>query len=788
MDHYQESISSRSHQNGCMTRHKIGLMAGMLALSLSQFVVGQVVQPQTTTSSLRDASQQQSINHLITDVNRDGIQDLLVADPGQLGTSGKVMVYLDVRNKASIVGRTPSFHINIEHPLVFNLGVHMSVVRDYNQDGHHDLLVGGWYQETPETYAPVVAVWDMADGQLLGWMNNEVLSGIEHRQQLDLNENGLIDPDDLLLGLTSINRLMDAIGERPHLHQADLVYQIASQMYALVDWPSQLLLDPGDPCNNCLPRSGEPDETDPPGGGAGGGSGSGNGSGGSGGPGGLAFDCGVDGINDIFLPEGTPIEDTDGDGIIDACEIFNGAPDCNQDGIPDESQPELDCDDNGVLDECEEGGTGGSDDDCDGNGVKDSCELTGNDCNNNGVLDICEVTGPECVEFDCNDCDGDGILDDCEQDLDGNGVPDDCECPAPCLEAPLFMGDKDNIYIDYICESDFFELEWEVTQGDEILFDHKPAVNPYTGNWAYHIEASEDVSGNVTVQVTDANECVYSWTVTIQKYCHGQFAYRVGIPWLGLPIMPTPLINNAIFGVVVIGGGGDGPALRTDRMMVASDIAANGWLNFWVKNPAQASVTPSTLGVGNSWKMPVGMQMWAPITKWIAYPIFTAPPVRPSTVLTNVTLVGGPHVTGHLNTGVLSRSAEFQFELHGAAMDVRPIRIDLRDHLPEPLRTALWVLGMHKVTITLVPNIDGKLVIEAKQQCDPNTGMLPATYRITGGHDGFPAHRVFMTGQVNPVYSWIPTSPGQVINLTGVNPVTAGPVGGAMKGVDGECP
>ena len=96
-----------------MTRHKIGLMAGMLALSLSQFVVGQVVQPQTTTSSLRDASQQQSINHLITDVNRDGIQDLLVADPGQLGTSGKVMVYLDVRNKASppwttVSAQTPS--------------------------------------------------------------------------------------------------------------------------------------------------------------------------------------------------------------------------------------------------------------------------------------------------------------------------------------------------------------------------------------------------------------------------------------------------------------------------------------------------------------------------------------------------------------------------------------------------------------------------------------------------------------------------------------------------------
>lgn len=759
-----------------MTRHKIGLMAGMLALSLSQFVVGQVVQPQTTTSSLRDASQQQSKNHLITDVNRDGIQDLLVADPGQIGTSGKVMVYLDVRNKASIVGRTPSFHINIEHPLVFNLGVHMSVVRDYNQDGHHDLLVGGWYQETPETYAPVVAVWDMVDGQLLGWMNNEVLSGIEHRQQLDLNENGLIDPDDLLLGLTSINRLMDAIGERPHLHQADLVYQIASQMYALVDWPSQLLLDPGDPCNNCLPRSGEPDETDPPGGGAGGGSGSGNGSGGSGGPGGLAFDCGVDGINDIFLPEGTPIEDTDGDGIIDACEIFNGAPDCNQDGIPDESQPELDCDDNGVLDECEEGGTGGSDDDCDGNGVKDSCELPGNDCNNNGVLDVCEVTGPE------NDCDGDGILDECEQDLDGNGVPDDCECPAPCLDGPRYMGDKDDIYIDFTCGQSCSSIQWAVTSGQNLLFNDLDTVNPYSGKCAYYIEALEDVEGVVTVQATDANGCVYSWDVTVQKYCRGEFRYRAGIPWLGLPITPKPLVDNSTFGTLVIGGGGDGPGLQTDRVLVGAEIAANAWFNFNIMSQWHASVTPSTLGLGYAKPMPAGMQYCTPITKWLRYPIFTGCPVRPNTADTNVTFVSG-RLTGHLNQGILFRSSKFLFEIHSAPFNIRRIRIP----------TALvWLPGVliwgPYIDIKVIPHIDGQINIEVMQQCDPQAGMLTATYRITGTHDGFPAHRVFMTGQVSPVYSWIPTSPCQVISLTGVNPVTAGPVGGAMKGVDGECP
>jgi len=66
----------------------------------------------------------------------------------------------------------------------------------------------------------------------------------------------------------------------------------------------------------------------------------------------------------------SPLYDRDGDGIPDPCQVVdcnrNGfsdaldlslgrSKDCNDDGIPDECQPELDCDDNGVPDSCEPG-------------------------------------------------------------------------------------------------------------------------------------------------------------------------------------------------------------------------------------------------------------------------------------------------------------------------------------------------------------------------------------------------------------------------------------------------
>lgn len=92
-------------------------------------------------------------------------------------------------------------------------------------------------------------------------------------------------------------------------------------------------------------------------------------------------------------------EDTDGDGIGDACE---NCPDEDGDGV---------CD---ADDECP-----GFDDnaDADGDGVADGCD--------------------ECAKGDDTvDCDGDGIADACAiadglvSDFNANGIPDDCECIA----------------------------------------------------------------------------------------------------------------------------------------------------------------------------------------------------------------------------------------------------------------------------------------------------------------------------------------------------------------------
>jgi hypothetical protein len=64
-----------------------------------------------------------------------------------------------------------------------------------------------------------------------------------------------------------------------------------------------------------------------------------------------------------------------------------GAPDCNQDGVPDTCQS--DCNANGIADVCEVT----SATDCNGNGVPDTCELasgTLTDRNNDGVPDSCQ--------------------------------------------------------------------------------------------------------------------------------------------------------------------------------------------------------------------------------------------------------------------------------------------------------------------------------------------------------------------------------------------------------------
>ncbi len=112
--------------------------------------------------------------------------------------------------------------------------------------------------------------------------------------------------------------------------------------------------------------------------------------------------------------------DCNSNGIPDECE-----PDCNANGIPDECEPaDNDCNANGVRDECELEGNdcnaNGVPDDCepdtDGDGVIDACDLCPGfddsiDTDGDGGIDGCDL----CPGFDDSlDADNDGVPDGCD--------------------------------------------------------------------------------------------------------------------------------------------------------------------------------------------------------------------------------------------------------------------------------------------------------------------------------------------------------------------------------------
>jgi len=113
--------------------------------------------------------------------------------------------------------------------------------------------------------------------------------------------------------------------------------------------------------------------------------------------------------------------DCNDNGVDDADEIADGAPDLDGNGIPDECDP--DCNDDGVPDafEIAEGAA-----DCDDDGQPDECQVF-DDCNGNGVGDVCEI-----AEGSVPDCDANGVPDACDiadgaEDADGDGIPDICQ-------------------------------------------------------------------------------------------------------------------------------------------------------------------------------------------------------------------------------------------------------------------------------------------------------------------------------------------------------------------------
>jgi len=74
-----------------------------------------------------------------------------------------------------------------------------------------------------------------------------------------------------------------------------------------------------------------------------------------------------------------------------------GDNDCNDNLVPDESDP--DCDGHGVPDDCDLAAGGA---DCQSNSILDDCELGSNDANDNGVPDDCDVFPPGDFDADCD--------------------------------------------------------------------------------------------------------------------------------------------------------------------------------------------------------------------------------------------------------------------------------------------------------------------------------------------------------------------------------------------------
>lgn len=85
--------------------------------------------------------------------------------------------------------------------------------------------------------------------------------------------------------------------------------------------------------------------------------------------------------------------DCNNDGVLDVCEISEGAADVDGDARPDACEP-----------------------DCNANALPDEYELVGNDCNNNFVPDECDLdpSDPDGDGFVSSDCDSDGVMDECQ--------------------------------------------------------------------------------------------------------------------------------------------------------------------------------------------------------------------------------------------------------------------------------------------------------------------------------------------------------------------------------------
>ena len=163
----------------------------------------------------------------------------------------------------------------------------------------------------------------------------------------------------------------------------------------------------------------------------------------------LRSDCNGNGVPDDEEIAADAGLDTNGDGLLDACQ------DCNANGIPDPVEIA-----SGALA------------DLDGNLVPDACEI---DCDADGVPDLREIAAEPAL-----DANGDFVLDACEPDCDASGVADSREID---LDMTLDRSRDGRIDACEDCDgdgiADFTELagsrsRWVASSADSLLRELDP--------------------------------------------------------------------------------------------------------------------------------------------------------------------------------------------------------------------------------------------------------------------------------------------------------------------------
>lgn len=130
--------------------------------------------------------------------------------------------------------------------------------------------------------------------------------------------------------------------------------------------------------------------------------------------------------------------DCDNNGVDDAIDVLNPANDTNGNGIPDACE---DCNNNGILDPVDIASKTSAD--VNGNGIPDECEP---DCNNNGIPDDWDIIIGNSI-----DTWGNGIPDECDPDCNANNIPDYDE-----IQANLTVDIDRNVVLDECqdCDND----------------------------------------------------------------------------------------------------------------------------------------------------------------------------------------------------------------------------------------------------------------------------------------------------------------------------------------------